>query len=469
MRLNGWRPLVAGMTAAAAIVATAVPTLAFGDAGRRSPAANASVRLHDGHGIHVLSVKRIGNRQLLATIKPKALAPKVITVRILLPAGYPADAAPRYPVLYLFPGTSGHSYDWMTAGEAPKATERLRLITVSSDIGFDGDGGSWFTNWIDQHTALGKSQWETYDIHELIPWIDANLDTVRDRSGRAVAGLSMGGYGATELAARHPQLFVQQASFSGAPEIDRDLEARVGAAAVIGATMVGLNGVEANAPFGNHLSNEINWQGHDPARLISNLRPVKLWFATADGLPGKYDDPVTDPGGFAGAAAVESLTHTSTDLFLQHLRQAHMTGYVYDYGSGTHTWPYWARDLRKFLPTLMKTFADPPPRPSRISYTTINPRWSQWGWTVTIKRPEPLAFSKLSHAGATGFVYEGDGTATVLTPPVSVKGVPYRVTIAGHSRWQAPDGDGRLHVRVPVGPKPRKVAVRIAPVDILTP
>jgi S-formylglutathione hydrolase FrmB len=427
------------------------------------PAKGRVITLRDGHGIKVKSVKVIGSRQLLVSIAPTALAPKSITVRILLPVGYQPDAAIAYPVLYLFPGTSGHSYDWMTAGEAPKTTKPYRLITVSSDIGFDGDGGSWFTNWVDQHTALGKSQWEYYDIHQLIPWIDANLNTIRSRTGRAVAGLSMGGYGATELAARHPDLFVQQASFSGAPEIDRDLEARLGAHAVIGATMVGLNGVSADAPFGNHVTNEINWQGHDPARLIDNLRPVRLWFATADGRPGVYDDPVTDPGGFAGSAAVESLTHTSTDLFLKHLREAHMTAVVYDYGAGTHTWPYWARDLRRFVPTLMRTFNDPPARPRTISYKTINPRWKQWGWTVSIKRADHLAFSELRNAGPSGFTFGGSGVATVVTPAFKNVGQPYKVVVGGHSSLMKPDKRGRLHIRVPLGATDHQVSVRIHP------
>jgi S-formylglutathione hydrolase FrmB len=451
---------------AATVLATSL-SLASGvsaaSADRHTPGTARVITLRDGHGIKVKSVKVIGSRQLLVSIAPTALAPKTITVRILLPVGYRPDAAIAYPVLYLFPGTSGHSYDWMTAGKAPQTMKPYRLITVSSDIGFDGDGGSWFTNWVDQHTALGKSQWERYDIHQLIPWVDANLNTIRNRAGRAVAGLSMGGYGSTELAARHPDMFVQQASFSGAPEIDRDLEARLGAAAVIGATMVGLNGVEASAPFGNHVTNEINWQGHDPARLIENLRPVRLWFATADGRPGVYDDPVTNVPGYAGSAAVESLTHTSTDLFLGHLREENMKAVVYDYGAGTHTWPYWARDLRKFVPTLMRTFNDPPARPRVISYKTINPRWKQWGWTVSIKRSAHLEFSELRNAGPHGFTFGGSGLATIITPSFQDGAQSYNVVVGGHPHLMRPDQAGRLHIRVPLGATDHQVSVRIHP------
>jgi S-formylglutathione hydrolase FrmB len=460
--MTRWRLLMAGSVLAA--------TTAMAGVSSASPEASLAtshgdvVLLHSADGITVKSVKVIDARQLSATILPKALA-RPVNVRILLPVDYQPHADQRYPVLYLFPGTSGHSSDWMTVGDAPKTTAPYRLITVSSDIGFNGDGGSWFTDWVDQKTALGPSQWETYDIHELIPWIDANLDTIRSRSGRAVAGLSMGGYGATELAARHPDLFVQQAAFSGAPEIDRDLEARLGAEAIIGATMVGLNGVEANAPFGNHISDEINWEGHDPARLITNLRPIKLWFATADGLPGQYDDPVTNPTGVIEPGVIESLTHVSTDLFLQHLRADHMKAVVYDYGQGTHTWPYWARDFKKFIPTLMATFAHPPATPKRTSYLTINPQWSQWGWQVSINRSEPLAFSKISRADDSGFDLSGDGTATVVTPRYNLPGAKYAVMIGGTTQTVFSDQAGRLHLTVELGSKPSKVSVRFKEIE----
>ncbi|HVT65457.1 MAG TPA: alpha/beta hydrolase family protein [Mycobacteriales bacterium] len=418
------------------------------------------IKLSSGHGITVKSVKALGTRQVLATIVPKALA-RPIVVRVVLPVGYQPDAKLRYPVLYLFPGTSGDNSDWVNAGDALKTTAPYQLITVSSDIGFNKDGGGWFTNWVDKTTALGPSQWETYDIDELIPWIDANFDTIRNRTGRGVAGLSQGGYGSTELAARHPDLFVMDGSFSGAPEIYRDPTVNAGAYAVISATMSGLNGVEPDSPFGNPLTDAINWAGHDPATTVENLRPVKLWLATADGTPGKYDDPVTNPPGYVGAAGIESATHLSTDYFVQHVREANIPAVVYDYGSGTHTWPYWARDLRHFIKPLMQTFAHPPSRPSRISYTTIEPKWSAWGWHVSIARPDKLAFSTLSKAGPFGFTFSGSGVATIVTPAFKQVGQPYRVVVGSHSSLMKPDPAGRLHIRVPLGAGNRQVKVQI--------
>lgn len=424
------------------------------------------VHVGSSHGVTVKSVKRIDARQIVATIVPRALG-RAITVRVVLPVGYSPDAKP-YPVLYLYPGTSGHSYDWVTLGDALKTTAPYRLITVSSDIGFDGDGGGWFTDWVDQHTALGKSQWETYDVDELIPWIDANFDTIRSRDGRAVAGLSQGGYGSTELAARHPDLFVMSGSFSGAPEINRDVQIRAGAYGVIAATMSGLNGVEPDAPFGNPVTDQINWQGHDPATTIDNLRPVKLWFATADGLPGPYDDPAANPTGYAGAAAIEGATHESTDYFLMHARVAHIPYTDYDYGSGTHTFAYWARDLRHFIKPLMQTFAHPPALPDKLSYTTIDRSYSQWGWHVSFERAARQAFSTLTEAGPSRFALRGTGIATVVTPADGAPGRTYRLEVGGHARVLTSDRNGRLHLRIPLGSTTHELQVSTTPLRTQT-
>ena len=143
------------------------------------------------HGIHVVAVSAIDDRQLNVRVSSDALG-RAVDVRILLPPGYAQDPATRYPVLYLFHGTSGRASDWVTMGDAEATTARLPLIVVMPDAGFDGNGGGWFTNWVDTTTALGPSQWETFHVDQLIPWVDANLRTIATRDGRAVAGLSQG-------------------------------------------------------------------------------------------------------------------------------------------------------------------------------------------------------------------------------------------------------------------------------------
>src|SRR4051795_8248826 len=234
----------------------------------------AEATFSDAAGIHVESVTRLDARQYNVSVSTPALG-RAVDVRVLVPADY-GTSTDRYPVLYLFHGTSGRASDWVTSGDAEQATAGLPLIVVMPDAGFDGNGGGWFTNWVDTTTALGPSQWETFHVDDLIPWVDANLRTVKTRDGRAVAGLSQGGFGSTTYAARHPDLFVSAASFSGAPDIDYDPVTAAGATAVIEATAVGLDHVPPGSMFGSRATNEINWQGHDPATLVTNLRDVDL-------------------------------------------------------------------------------------------------------------------------------------------------------------------------------------------------
>ncbi|MEY2461536.1 MAG: hypothetical protein QOG30_3366, partial [Acidimicrobiaceae bacterium] len=286
---------------------------------------------------------------------------------------------------------------------------------------------------------------------QLIPWVDANLRTIATREGRGVAGLSQGGFGSTTYPARHPDLFASAASFSGAPDIDYNPVAAAGATAVIQATAVGLDGVEPDAMFGSRATNEINWQGHDPATIVTNLRGVDLWLYTATGAPGPYDPAAPNPG----ATGIESATHGSTISFVQRAQQLGVPVHLDDYVYGTHSWPYWARDLREYLGPLMDTFAHPQPRPASVSYQSIDRSWSQWGWSVTVQRSAVQAFSDLSNAQRDGFTLRGTGTADVTTPsfyrPRSVSTVTIETTVGRTSTTAVADARGRLHLTVPLG------------------
>jgi hypothetical protein len=124
--------------------------------------------LRDGHGIHVESARRLDVRQLDVQVSTAALQHPV-DVRIPLPSGYADDPQRRYPVLYLFHGTSGRPSDWINFGNAEQTTAGLPMIVVLPDAGFDGDGGGWFTNWFNGG-AGGQPMWETFHIDQVVPW-----------------------------------------------------------------------------------------------------------------------------------------------------------------------------------------------------------------------------------------------------------------------------------------------------------
>jgi len=423
------------------------------------PAVRAAegVSFHQASGLTVIKVTRSGQRQYDVSVSTAALG-RPVHIRVLVPANY-SETHDRLPVLYLFHGTSGRASDWVDQGNATQATAGLRLIVVMPDAGFDGDGGGWFTNWVDAKTALGPSRWETFHVDQLIPWVDANLRTIATRNGRAVAGLSQGGFGSMTYAARHPDRFLSAASFSGAPDIDNNPAVAAGATTVIAATAVGLDGVGPDAMFGPRATNEFNWQGHDPADLADNLRDVDLWLFTATGQPGPYDAGAPN----AAASGIEFATHESTEGFAQRAQQRGVPFHLVDYIYGTHTWSYWARDLVEYLPHLMGAFARPPSPPRDISYESIDSTWSQWGWSVLLRRNAAQQFSALTNAGPTAFTLQGTGTAVVTTPSFYEPGSIATVTISGRPRATVTaDSEGRLKIAVSLGldvPSPAIVGV----------
>jgi putative tributyrin esterase len=131
---------------------------------------------------------------------------------VLLPVGYERDAPRRYPVLYLLHGKAGDHTDWSKRAPLREAVGQAPLIVVMPD----GDDG-WYVDWAD-----GKHGYEGQIVRDLIPHVDGAYRTLAAREGRALAGLSMGGYGAVKLALTHPDLFVSAGSLSGALRFPRE-------------------------------------------------------------------------------------------------------------------------------------------------------------------------------------------------------------------------------------------------------
>jgi S-formylglutathione hydrolase FrmB len=329
-------------------------------------------------------------------------------------------------------------------GQAEQTTAGRPLIVVMPDITLNGNGGGWCSDWPD-----GAQRWETFHIDQLLPWVDHSLRTLRSRGQRAIAGLSQGGFCSTSYAARHPDLFSIALAYSGAPDIYYDPDARAGAQAIINATEVGLTRVPPNTFFGDPLTDGINWAAHDPATLAPNLRDTHLFMYFGNGLPGPYDSGVS-----VGGSGIEGAVYRDNIDFHNRLEALHIPSLYDPYGNGTHSWPYWARDLRWSIGPLMADFAHPLGAPRTFSYTSADAAYSVYGWTVVMHRAV-REFSTLSQAGASGFTLSGSGSATVTMPALRRR--LYLVTLtpadgrttslvlrAARSR--------RLTVAVPLGP-----------------
>ncbi|MGI8864649.1 MAG: alpha/beta hydrolase [Solirubrobacteraceae bacterium] len=422
--------------------------------GPAAPAGSAapSPMLSDAAGIHVVSQRALDPRLVSLQVRTAAVAAP-LDVRILLPDGYAGSPHRRYPVLYLFDGTSGHAADWTTRGDAERTTAGLPVIVVMPDITIAGDGGGWCTNWVGSGPH-GRPAWETFHIGQLIPWIDHGLRTIRSRAGRAIAGLSQGGFCSMSYAARHPDLFAAALSYSGAPDIAYDAEAQTMATPVINLTETALDGAPVNSMFGSRLNQEINWAAHDPTTLAPNLRGMRLFLFAGNGQPGPLDTGLPNPS----AVTIEGGVSELTKLFNSRLRSLGIPRLYDPYGPGTHSWPYWARDLRESIGPLMDIFAHPPAPPASVDYTSAEPSYSAFGWQVATVR-KVREFSTLSSGRADGFTLQGSGSATVRTPARYGRGVRLRVSMSSaqgrfppFTRTVRVGRSHRLVVSVPLGP-----------------
>lgn len=124
---------------------------------------------------------------------------------IILPGDYTGGDR-RFPVLYLLHGYGGHYSDWCEKTHIVDYAKPYEEIIVMPE----GENG-WYVN----NYTNPKMQWENYIIEDLIPYVDAHYRTVASRDGRAIAGLSMGGYGAMFLGLKHHEMFSAVASLSG--------------------------------------------------------------------------------------------------------------------------------------------------------------------------------------------------------------------------------------------------------------
>jgi enterochelin esterase-like enzyme len=148
----------------------------------------------------------------VADALPSAALGGELKFTVYLPDGYREAPNTRYPVVYLLHGAGGDERSWATAEGAIATLDgliRRGLIRPTVVVMPTAGPDSW---WVDGAAAKAGSAL----MNELLPYVDGKYRTVPERGGRAVAGLSMGGYGALNLALRHPSRFCAAGLISAA-------------------------------------------------------------------------------------------------------------------------------------------------------------------------------------------------------------------------------------------------------------
>lgn len=249
---------------------------------------------------------------LVDGVLSSSLIQRDIPFRLILPREY-ATSKKHYPVLNLLHGLNGNFENWTDMTDLAAFAGDREIIIVMPD---GGDG--WYTD--------SGEKFESYLIKELLPEIDRHYRTIADRRHRAIAGNSMGGYGAFKFALKYPELFALAGSFSGAFHA------------------TALNGPSPGGSW-NELGPSIVRVFGEPdsdIRVANDLK--KLAAVTNDCLPYFYFDCGSD----------DDFISTNRDL----AKTFDELGVPYEFREfkGGHDWDYWGRQIRHLLDLMSEKF-----------------------------------------------------------------------------------------------------------------
>jgi S-formylglutathione hydrolase FrmB len=346
---------------------------------------------------------------------PSAAVGREVGVRVLVPTGWTPERT--WPLLLLLHGVGDDHRRWIDNTAVEELTAGLPFVVVMPEGGRGSEAG-WYSDW----AGDGPPDWETFHLRELLPEVERRFSAGGTRPMRVVAGNSMGGFGAMSYAARHPDLFVAAASFSGAV----DTTATGPGGALVFEQLNPRFGTPDDRVWGPYETSEVVWRGHNPTDLATNLRPVALFVRTGNG--------VALPGDKVEGAPVEAGIYSMNLSFHSRLTEAGIAHEWFDRGHGVHDWPYWEADLAAVLPSLAAVMAAPPPPPDRFDYRFVEESATVFGWTFSLAGRSAPAFTELTDVGGDGLNAAGVGTLTATAPDgrsvtAELTSTPQRLTL----------------------------------------
>ncbi|MFI5233752.1 MAG: alpha/beta hydrolase [Gemmatimonadales bacterium] len=280
------------------------------------------------------------------TLWSQSLGTKKAVV-VYLPPSYATSPSRRYPVAYYLHGAFGSEADWTMSGHLNEvmdslvAAHRTEMIVVMPD----GDDG-WYTTWnalvtydACRRTAPARERaetycvpWEHYDDYiarDVVQFTDKTFRTRADRAHRAIAGLSMGGYGAMALAFEYPRVWSAAASHSG----------------VLAPLYVGPTPFDGRPKWAASAAELEQWWGPTFWPLISPAfgRDTAAWWSRDPGrrlahlVAAKGKSAV--PALFVDCGTEDGLVNENRAFKAQ--AEALGVPVVYHEWSGKHDWAYW--------------------------------------------------------------------------------------------------------------------------------
>src|SRR6201993_3491814 len=127
-------------------------------------------------------------------------------VIVFLPPSYARDKSRHYPVVYALHGYSIGAEQWTHEIHVPQTIEGAfalgskEMIVVLPDSKTIYNGSMY-------SSSVTTGDFEKFIWHDVVAYIDAHYRTIPDRQSRGLVGHSMGGYGASRIGMKHPEVF----------------------------------------------------------------------------------------------------------------------------------------------------------------------------------------------------------------------------------------------------------------------
>jgi diacylglycerol O-acyltransferase / trehalose O-mycolyltransferase len=320
-----YRLLTFALLAATFLGAACTPSGHPSSGGSRAPSASAPSAT-----AHVTQVVRVSARIRDLTIATPSVDTPV-PVRLLLPTDFDAQPTRRWPVLYLLHGCCDTYRSWTLDSDIEAFTSHRDVIVAMPDGGAVGFYSDWRTG----------PQWETFHVIELHRILEHDF---RASDIRAIAGLSMGGLGALDYAARHRDQFRAVAAFSAIADTRLSEQEAAGWLRLVAAESP--TAVDPRDLWGDPVTDAASWAAHNPYDLAERLRGLPVFLSCGSGVPGPLDPPGTPPN------QIEAALIRENTALADRLRALGVAAHVDLYGPGTHSWPYWQRELHRAWPML---------------------------------------------------------------------------------------------------------------------
>ena len=145
---------------------------------------------------------------------------------VYTPAGYETSNK-RYPVFYLLHGMGGDEEAWLTQGRtaqildnliAQGKAEPMIVVMTNGNVSQEAAPGETSAGFVPPSMNLPKTMEGSFEssFMDVVKFIDANYRTIAKKQGRAIAGLSMGGFHSKFISLNNPDTFDYVGLFSAA-------------------------------------------------------------------------------------------------------------------------------------------------------------------------------------------------------------------------------------------------------------